>query len=354
MAGALDGITIIELAGIGPSPFAAMMLADHGARVIRVERPGMVWPLADFGDRNILCRNRDVIEIDLRDPAGVERVLALAAEADALIEGFRPGVLERLGLGPEVLLAANPRLVVGRMTGWGQEGPKAGIAAHDINYIALTGALHTFGRKDEKPSFPLNLLGDYAGGGMLLAFGLLAGILSARTTGKGQAIDCAMIDGAAILSAMTYTMFQHGLWKDERGTNVLDGAAPFYEVYETADGKWLSVGPIEPQFWALLLDRLGLSDDPALADRNDAATWPEGKARLEALFRTRTRDEWCALLEDSDACVAPVLSLAEAPAHPHNVARGTFMTVDGLVQPAPAPRFLGTPAPPVRLKGRAC
>lgn len=351
MAGALDGLTVIELASIGPVPFAGMMLADHGARVIRVVRPG--WKrTADFGDRDILGRNRETIEIDLKEPAGHARVIELAREADAFIEGNRPGVLERLGLDPEVLLAANPRLVVGRMTGWGQDGPKAGLAGHDINYIALAGALHTYGRKGDKPTFPVNVVGDYGGGGMLLAFGVLAGVLSARATGKGQVIDCAMLDGAAILSAMTYTMFQNGMWRDERGVNALDGAAPFYEVYATADGKWMSVGPIEPQFHALLLARLGLAGDPLFADQNDETHWPAMKRRLEALFLTRSRDEWCALLEDTDACVAPVLSLAEAPCHPHNRARDTFVEVDGLVQPAPAPRFLGTPAPPVRLKGK--
>jgi alpha-methylacyl-CoA racemase len=351
MPGALAGITVIELAGIGPAPFAGMMLADHGARVIRIVRPGFERS-GDFGNRDIINRNRKWLELDFKDPAAVRHVLDLARNADALIEGHRPGVIEKLGLGPDVLLAENPRIVIGRMTGWGQNGPKAMRAGHDINYIALSGALHTYGRKDGKPAFPVNAIGDYGGGGMMLAFGVLAGVLSARSTGKGQVIDCAMVDGAAVLSAMTYTLFANGMWKDERESNVLDGGAHFYEVYETADGKWVSVGPIEPQFYALLLDKLGLSDEAALVDPMGRAHWPRLKARFEAIFRTRTRAEWCEMLEDIDACFAPVLSLGEAPHHPHNVARSTFVEADGLLQPAPAPRFLGTPAPPIRLTRR--
>lgn len=351
MTGALSGISVIELAGIGPAPFAGMMLADHGARVIRIERPGHKR-LGDFGERDIVIRNRELLVLDLKDPAAIRRVLDLVREADALIEGNRPGVIEQLGLGPDVLFGENPRIVVGRMTGWGQQGPKAMRAGHDINYISLAGALHTYGRKDGKPAFPTNVVGDYGGGGMLLAFGVLAGILSARTTGKGQVIDCAMVDGASILSAMTYTLFGNGMWKDERESNVLDGGAHFYEVYETADAKWISIGPLEPQFYALLLEKLGLAADEALAYPTAPAEWPRLKARFEAIFRTRTREEWCALLEDTDACFTPVLSLSEAPYHPHNVARDTFVKVDGLLQPAPAPRFLGTPAPPVRLTRR--
>lgn len=351
MPGALAGITVIELAGIGPAPFAGMMLADHGARVIRIERPGFER-FGDFGERDIVNRNRELLILDLKDPAAVRQVLDLVREADALIEGNRPGVIEKLGLGPDLLLAENPRIVIGRMTGWGQDGPKAMRAGHDINYIALSGALHTYGRKDGKPAFPVNAIGDYGGGGMMLAFGLLAGILSARTTGKGQVIDCAMVDGAALLSAMTYTLFGNGMWKDERESNVLDGGAHFYEVYETSDGKWISLGPIEPQFYALLLEKLGLAGDAEFDDPMDRERWPRLKARMETMFRTRTREEWCALLEDTDACFAPVLNLAEAPQHPHNVARGTFVEADGLLQPAPTPRFLGTPAPPVRLTPR--
>lgn len=350
MAGALDGVTVIELAGIGPAPFAGMMLADHGARVIRIERPGTA-AFGDFGGRDIVNRNREIVTLDLKQPEAVAEALRLAAQADALIEGNRPGVLERLGLGPDVLLARNPRIVVGRMTGWGQTGPKAQRAGHDLNYVALSGALHTYGPKD-RPMAPTNTVGDYGGGGMMLAFGVLAGVLSARATGKGQEIDCAMVDGAAILSAMTYTLFAGGLWKDERESNVLDGGAHYYNVYETADGKFVSIGPIEPQFYALLLEKLGLAQDPEFTARGGSAAWPGLKARLAAVFKTRTRDEWCALLEDTDICFAPVLSLAEAPRHPHNVARDTFVEVDGIVQPAPAPRFIGTPAPPVRMSGR--
>lgn len=351
MAGALAGITVIELAGIGPAPFAGMMLADHGARVIRIERPDNER-FGDFGERDIVNRNRELLVLDLKDPAAIRQVLDLARTADALIEGNRPGVIEKLGLGPDVLLAENPRIVIGRMTGWGQEGPKAMRAGHDINYIALSGALHTYGRKNGKPAFPVNVVGDYGGGGMMLAFGVLAGILSARTTGRGQVIDCAMVDGAAVLSAMTYTLFANGMWKDERESNVLDGAAHFYDVYETADGKWVSIGPIEPQFYALLLEKLGLTGEAEFAYPTAPDDWPRLKQRFEAIFRTRTRDEWCAMLEDTDTCFAPVLSLAEAPRHPHNLVRETFVEADGLLQPAPAPRFLGTPAPPVRLTRR--
>lgn len=350
MAGALDGVTIIELAGIGPVPFAAMMLADHGARVIRIERPGTEQYA--FVANDILGRNREIVELDLKAPAAIARVRELAKEADALIEGYRPGVIERLGLGPDELLAANPKLVIGRMTGWGQEGPKAQRAGHDINYIALSGALHTYGRKGAKPTFPLNVVGDYGGGGMLLAFGVLAGILSARTSGKGQVIDCAMIDGAAALSAMTYSLFASEMWRDERGVNVVDSGAPFYETYETADGKWISIGSLEEPFYAQLLDKLDLGNDPDFLDRNNAEKWPALKNRLEAIFKSKTRDEWCAMMEDTDICFAPVLSLGEAPRHPHNVSRGTFIEADGVTQPAPAPRFLGTPAPPIRMKRR--
>ncbi len=352
MAGALDGITVIELAGIGPAPFAGMMLADHGARVIRIERPGGIGRFTRLAGGDVINRNREEIELDLKTPEGVARAIELVRDADALIEGNRPGVIERLGLGPEVLLAANPRLVIGRMTGWGQTGPKAALAGHDINYIALTGALHTYGPKGQKPAFPVNAVGDYGGGGMMLAFGILAAILSARSTGKGQTIDCAMTDGAALLSAQTYALLAAGIWRDERGVNVLDGGAHYYDTYETADGKYVSIGSIEPQFYALLRDRLGLTGDADFARQDDPAAWPRLKQRLEAIFLTRTRDEWCALMEDSDICFAPVLSLAEAPGHPHNVARGTFVEAGGVIQPAPAPRFSETPAPTPRMSGR--
>jgi len=348
MAGALEGITVVELASIGPGPFAAMMLADHGARVIRVERPGVSIGGA-FGRHDVMNRNREFIELDLKSDDGMAKLRDLIGGADALIEGFRPGVLERLGLAPDDLLAANPKLVIGRMTGWGQEGPLAPWAGHDINYIALSGALHTYGRKGQKPTPPTNTVGDYGGGGMMMAFGILAGILSAKQTGKGQVVDCAMVDGAALLTTVIYTMQAVGMWQDERGVNLLDTGAPYYEVYETADGKFVSVGPIERPFYNQMLDVLGLSEDPDFLERDDRELWPAQKERLEAIFRTRTRDEWCELMEETDICFAPVLSLAEAPRHLHNVARGTFLEVDGVTQPAPAPRFSATPAPPVRM-----
>ena len=348
-AGVLQGVTVIELAGIGPAPFCAMMLADHGARVVRIERPEAGGRHGVPAERDILQRGRERLALDLKDPGDIEQLKGLIASADALIEGFRPGVLERLGLGPDVLLAANPKLVIGRMTGWGQDGPMAPLAGHDINYIALSGALHTYGRKGEKPSFPVNAVGDFGGGGMMLAFGLVAAILHARGGGPGQVVDCAMVDGAAVLSAMTYSLYGNGVWRDERGVNLLDSGAHFYDTYETADGKWISIGSIEPQFYAILLERAGLKDDPEFARQMERARWPELKLRLTALFLTRTRDEWCALMADTDICFAPVLSLAEAPQHPHNVARGTFVEVNGMTQPAPAPRFSATPAPQISL-----
>ena len=352
MAGALAGLTVIELAGIGPAPFTGMMLADHGARVIRVERPGLAGRFGDNGNRDILNRNRERIELDLKDPAAIAQLVELAKTADALIEGFRPGVIERLGLGPEVLLAANPRIVIGRMTGWGQDGPMAPLAGHDINYIALSGALHSYGRAGDKPTFPINAVGDFGGGGMLLAFGVLAAILSAKATGQGQVVDCAMVDGAAILSAMTYTFLGNGQWRDERGVNLLDSGAHFYDTYETSDGKWISLGAIEPQFYALLLEKAGLAGDADFAAQMNPASWGPLKDKLTALFLTKTRDAWCTIMDNTDICFAPVLSLREAPTHPHNVARGTFVEDGGMIQPAPAPRFSATPAPPVSLKGR--
>ncbi len=350
MAGALEGITVIELAGIGPAPFAGMMLADHGARVIRVVRPSGVGLTSALESNDIVNRNRENLVLDLKQPEDLAQVLELIRFADALIEGNRPGVLERLGLEPDVLLADNPKLVIGRMTGWGQAGPKAHLAGHDINYIAQVGALHTFGRKGQKPSFPLNLVGDYGGGGMMLAFGVLAAILSARSTGKGQVVDCAMTDGTALLLAQTYTFLAAGMWQDEREANILDGGAYFYDTYETSDGKYIAIGPIEPQFHALLLEKLGLTDDPDFANSLDRSLWTFAKAKLESTFRTKSRDEWCAILEDTDTCFAPVLSLSEAPKHPANTARNVFIEVEGVLQPAPAPRFSATPAPPVRMK----
>ena len=322
--GPLTGIRIVEFAGIGPAPFCGMMLGDMGAEVIRISRPG------SGEDRsNVLNRSRTSVEIDLKLAEGVERAMGFIEGADALIEGFRPGVMERLGLGPDACAARNPRLVFGRMTGWGQTGPLANTAGHDINYIALTGALHAIGRSGENPPPPLNLIGDFGGGGMMLAFGVVCGILEARLSGRGQVVDAAMTDGAALLMAMMYGMKSAGKWSNKRESNLLDGGSHFYDTYQCADGKWVAVGAIEPQFYALLLEKLGLK----VADQ----------ASLKALFRSRTRDEWCALLEGTDACVAPVLDLDEAPKHPHNVARGTFVEVDGVMQPAPAPRFSRTP-----------
>ena len=346
MAGALDGVTIIELAGIGPAPFTGMMLADHGARVIRIDRPGTAERGSLKFDASL--RNREHVELDLKSADDIARVLDLVRDADGLIEGFRPGVLERVGLGPDVLLAANPRLVVGRMTGWGQDGPMAPVAGHDINYISLAGVLHTYGREGGKPTPPLNAVGDYGGGGMMLAFGMLAGINSARTTGQGQVVDCAMIDGAALLSTMIYSLHSLGRWVDERGKNILDTGAPYYETYETADGKFVAVGPVEGPFYLEMLEKLGLAGEPQFAEQNDRAAWPEMKERMAQVFAGKSRDEWCEVFEGSDACFAPVLNLVEAPAHPHNVARGTFIESAGILQPAPAPRFSATPAPPVK------
>jgi alpha-methylacyl-CoA racemase len=329
MAGVLDGVRVIELAGIGPAPFAAMMLADHGAEVIRVEREGRAPVIPPEFD--ILARGRaETLRLDLASAEGAARVRELAAGADALIEGFRPGVMERLGLGPDTLCSANPRLVYARMTGWGQEGPLAGSAGHDIDYIALAGALHTYGRAGGPPVPPVNAVGDFGGGGMLLAFGCVAAILSARATGRGKVIDCAMVDGAAILSALTWSLKGAGMWKDERGVNLLDTGRPYYDVYKCADGKWVAVGALEPQFFAVLKEKLGLK-----SGQHDEGLREE----LAILFASRPRDQWCALLEGSDACFAPILSLADAPGHPHNRARGTFVERNGMVQPGPAPRF---------------
>ena len=352
MAGVLQGVTVIELAGIGPGPFCGMMLADHGANVIRVERPGTGGRFGDGGNRDILNRSRTRIELDLKDPAGIEQLKDMVKDADALIEGYRPGVIERMGIGPDVLLAINPKLVIGRMTGWGQQGPMAPLAGHDINYIALSGALHSYGRAGEKPTFPVNAVGDFGGGGMMLAFGVVAGVLHARSGGQGQVVDCAMVDGAAILSAMTYTFLGNGQWRDERGVNLLDSGTHFYDTYETSDGKYISLGSIEPQFYALLMEKTGLAGDHDFAQQMNPMMWGELKERMTALILTKTRDEWCAIMDGTDICFAPVLSLKEAPLHPHNVARSTFVDDGGLVQPAPAPRFSATPAPPVKLAGR--
>lgn len=325
----LEGIRIVELAGLAPAPFAAMMLADHGAEVVRIERAGWTPPIPP--DKDILRRNRaEILTLDLKQTADAERVRELARHADGLIEGFRPGVMERLGLGPDALRGDNPRLVYGRMTGFGQEGPLAAAAGHDINYIALAGNLHGYGRAGAPPTPPLNAVGDFGGGGMLLAFAVLAGILSARATGKGCVIDCAMVDGAALIAAQTWSLLAAGLWRDERGANLLDSGAAFYDSYECADGKWVAVGALEPRFFAVLKDKLGLASsqsDPGLRDE------------LERTFRQQPRQHWCNILEGSDACFSPILALSEAPSHPHNAFRGTFGNIRGHTEPNPAPRF---------------
>jgi len=335
--GPLSGFRIIELAGIGPGPFCGMMLSDMGAEVIRVDRLG-----GSAGrTQDVLARNRRSLAVDLKKPEGVETVLRLAESADGLYEGFRPGVTERLGLGPEDCMGRNPKLVYGRMTGWGQQGPMAQAAGHDINYIGLAGALHPIGRPGEKPVPPLNLVGDFGGGGMLLAFGMVCGMLEAQKSGKGQVVDAAMVDGAATLMAMFFTMGAAGAFTDQRGTNLLDGGAHFYDTYETKDGKYVCIGSIEPQFYALLMEKAGL-DPERFKPQMDAKQWPALKEELVEVFKSNTRDEWCDIMEGSDVCFAPVLSIFEAPEHPHNKARHSFVEVDGVVQPAPAPRFSRT------------
>ena len=341
--GPLEGITIIELAGIGPGPFCAMMLADMGADVIRIDRAGAVkGGDPDQPPMDTLTRNRRSIGIDLKNPDGVEAVLKMVEGADGLIEGFRPGVTERLGLGPDDCAARNPKLVYGRMTGWGQDGPYAQAAGHDINYIALAGALEPIGRAGGPPHPPLNLVGDFGGGGMYLAFGMVCGILEAQRSGQGQVVDAAMVDGAASLINMFWGMRASGMWKPERGTNLLDTGSHFYDVYECADGTYISIGSIEPQFYAELLEKSGLGEQDDLANQMDRDRWPEMKQRVADIFKSRTRDEWCAIMEHSDVCFAPVLSPEEAVQHPHNVARGTFVEVAGLTQAGPAPRFSRT------------
>lgn len=338
-SGPLDGIKIVEFQGIGPGPFCGMLMSDLGADVIRIDRAG--------GGRvpvpaNVETRGRRSIVLDLKNPDDVEKALKLIEKADGLIEGFRPGVMERLGLGPDVALARNPKLAYGRMTGWGQTGTLSHAAGHDLNYIALTGALGAMGRKGEAPYPPLNLIGDYGGGALYLAFGLLAAVISARNTGEGQVIDVAMTDGAASLTSMFYGMRAMGAWTDEREANLLDGGAHFYDCYETSDGKYVSLGSIEPQFYALLLEKAGLKD-PEFQDQTARDKWPSLKTKIAEVMKTKTRDEWCEIMEGTDVCFAPVLSLEEAPKHPHNVARKTFVEYEGVTQPAPAPRFSKTP-----------
>jgi alpha-methylacyl-CoA racemase len=334
-SGPLSGLKIIEFAGIGPGPFCGMLLSDLGADVVRVDRKGAK------GAREIYERGRRSIALDLKKPEAVEACLRLLEQADACFEGYRPGVMERLGLGPDAALARNPKLVYGRMTGWGQTGPLAQSAGHDINYLALSGALAAIGTK-EKPTPPLNLVGDFGGGSLYLALGLLSGVIHARATGQGQVIDCAITEGAASLMTLFHGLRANGRWTNERAANSLDGGAHFYNTYRCADGAWICIGPIEPQFYALLRDKLGLSD-PEFDAQMDRSHWPSLRAKLEAIFSTRARAEWCALLEGTDVCFAPVLDLDEAPHHPHNAARESYVEVDGLVQPGPAPRFSATP-----------
>ena len=334
--GPLTGYRIIELAGIGPGPFCGMMLADMGAEVIRIDRYG-----ATARGQDVLGRGRKSIALDLKNPEAVDVVLKLCESADALFEGFRPGVTERLGLGPEDCMARNPKLVYGRMTGWGQEGPMAQAAGHDINYISLAGALHAIGPKDGKPVPPLNLVGDFGGGGMLLAFGIACGMLEANKSGKGQVVDAAMVDGSATLMAMFFTMHAAGVFKEERASNMLDGGAHFYGTYETGDGKYISLGSIEPQFYALLIEKAGLDPDE-FAPQMNQSEWPKLQARLTEVFKTKSRDEWCDIMEGSDVCFAPVLSISEVASHPHNAERQTFQSLDGVMQPSPSPRFSRT------------
>jgi alpha-methylacyl-CoA racemase len=340
--GPLQGVRILEIAGIGPGPFAAMMLADMGADVLRIDRAQNVNPSPPAEPNfDILNRGRRSIGIDLKNEQGVETVLKLVEKADVLIEGFRPGVMERLGLGPDVCLARNPKLVFGRMTGWGQDGPMAQAAGHDINYIALAGVLHHIGRDGEKPLPPLNLVGDFGGGGMLLAFGVACALAERARSGKGQVVDAAMVDGASVLMTMMHTFRHTGMWSDDHGTNLLDTGAHFYETYETKDGKYISLGSIEPQFYAELIKRAGLEGE-SLPRQMDRTQWGAMKERFTALFKTRTRAEWCELMEGTDVCFAPVLTMGEAYTHPHMVHRSTFVEVAGKMQPAPAPRFSRT------------
>lgn len=343
--GPLTGLRVVELAGIGPGPFAAMMLADLGADVVRVDRTGDVHPGA-FGTPHpdLLNRGRRSVAVDLKTDGGREVVLDLVRGADALVEGFRPGVTERLGVGPAACLAVNPRLVYGRMTGWGQDGPYARLAGHDIGYLALTGALHGIGRAGERPVPPMNLLGDFGGGGMMLALGIVAASYAVRGGARGQVVDAAIVDGVAVLSTQIHALRGMGMWQDPRGVNLLDGGAPFYDTYECADGRYVAVGALEPQFYAELVRRTGFPLDPDEAlDRTDPANWPALRRAWARLFRTRTRDEWAELASDSDACLAPVLDWREAAEHPHMAARDVFVTHAGAEQPAPAPRFSGTP-----------
>lgn len=350
----LDGVRVVEVAGIGPGPFCGMVLADLGAEVLRVDRPGPPAFAVQDPATDVLARGRRSVALDLKRPEGVETLLQLADRADVLFEGFRPGVADRLGFGPEVCRQRNQALVYGRMSGWGQDGPAAARAGHDLTYLALAGVVEHIPGPDGRPGFPINLLGDFGGGGMLLALGIVAALLERTRSGQGQVVDAAIVDGAALLMAMIHGLRAAGAWPAGRGGNLLDGGAHFYGTYECADGRYLAVGALEPQFYAELLAGLGLSEDPEfVGGQYDRSRWPRCRERLAAVFRMRPRDEWCALFEHTDACVAPVLSMEEAPGHPHLRARGTFTQAFGVVQPAPAPRFSrsGTtsePTPPPR------
>ncbi|MBX3509798.1 MAG: CoA transferase [Hyphomonadaceae bacterium] len=337
-SGPLTGVKVVEFAGIGPGPFCCMLLSDMGAEVVRIDRAG-----TRANAKDITARGRRSVALDLKQASHVETALGLIEKADILIEGFRPGVMERLGLGPDAAFARNPKLVYGRMTGWGQTGPLAHAAGHDINYISLSGALYAMGRKDQTPAPPLNLVGDYGGGALYLGLGVLAALLESQRSGKGQVVDAAITDGAASLMAIIYGMRAMGVWTDARDDNMLDGGAHFYDVYRTSDDKFVSIGSIEPQFYALLLEKTGLKDDPDFAAHMDRRQWPALSEKLARVIATKTQAEWTAIMEGTDVCFAPVLDLVEAPNHPHNVARQTFVEVDGLVQPGPAPRFSRTP-----------
>jgi alpha-methylacyl-CoA racemase len=341
MAGPLSGLKVVEMVGLGPAPFCGMLLADMGAEVIRIDRRRRGG--AGNASADVLARGRKSLAIDLKKPGATETVLLLIEQADVLIEGFRPGVMERLGLGPDECLQRQPRLIYGRMTGWGQHGPLAQAAGHDINYIAISGALHAIGRAGQPPAVPLNYIGDFGGGAMLLAFGVLAALFESKASGRGQVVDAAMTDGAALISAMMYGFKAAGMWNNERGQNLLDGGAHFYDVYACADGKHVAIGALEPQFYAELLQRCGI-DDPAFEAQMDRKRWPGLKQKLAEVFQTRSREEWCSLLEGTDVCFAPVLDWDEAPQHAHNQARETFVNIGGVLQPAPAPRFSRTPA----------
>jgi alpha-methylacyl-CoA racemase len=344
VTGPLQGTRIIELAGIGPGPFCGMLLADLGAEVVLVDRKGGALPFNAQPKYDLTRRGKRSVAVDLKQPGAAEVVLRLIEQADGLIEGFRPGVMERLGLGPEVCLARNPRLAYGRLTGWGQYGPLAQAAGHDINYVALSGILYHASHRDSAPSVPPTVVGDVGGGAMFMAVGLLAAILNARATGRGQVIDTAITDGCALMSTLVQGLRAQHLWADRRQANALDGGAHWYDCYRCADGEWISVGALEPQFYRLLVEKCGLADEGLETAQFDVARWPELKARMAALFLTKSRDEWCALLEGTDVCFAPVLSFPEAAAHPHNRARGAFLELHGVAQPAPAPRFGATPA----------